>query len=581
MTPSTYVSVLHSPMPPPSSPPLDHLLDRLAQALAQWVQPRIGLVDAISRQPSPSDHYGQTCAALALCSPIPSLSGKRDAALLAWLETPDGQIGHKPFNRLALSLMLTLHGGEFDSATQTMARTGISRCRLRKHYPSNNWTLLAATCELIEAPVQDRSRHARNLATMLRRWTTTKGAFIDFPANPNGTICTPTAYHQKALFLGALALRFCADDELARQTQRLFDWLVHCWDEAGYAGGFGRSTHALFGDGCLIAALILLGIDECGPIDRIARRLLQQLRPDGFLWLDPWGPTEGTRHWDDYMHLSVYNAWAAAMIPAARLLRDRYPLAPQLQALEWRANRAGLFHDEEAGLASWRDGAGNVLLMSTAGQPPQSVSRGHADLRYAGGRIYHLRIGSSPAILHPGYRGNLSDLCANPKLADETPLLQTGSLLCAIDSYQVDAVTSTSGGFSLALQGRAHNLTPSAPTSVVGRIISAIDWRFLNGRLGRIKNLRRAPVATLSADRTIELTSGGSLLKVTQELHLPLSSYDQCVHPPPAHLMRLHEGQKETSHGRTIKSYVYRQEDTYDIANGSPVAPITRGVQAY
>lgn len=544
---------------------LDQLLDGLTTAIADWVRPSLGLVDAHSGKPTPPDHYAQTCAALALCSPIKGNTGKRDAALAAWMSTPEDEIDHLPFNRLALHLMRTLFADQFDTLQTAKIQAGIKRCRLRTRYPSNNWTLLATTCTLLEAAPAARPRHARTMARMIQRWTTTKGAFIDYPSNPRTAICTPLAYHHKALFLGALALRFCADDELATQTCRLFDWLVHCWDDAGYAGGFGRTTHALFGDACLIAALILLGLDESGPIDAIAQRLHHQLRPDGFLWLDPWGPTEGTKHWDDYMHLSVYNAWAAATLHAAREIRARYPAAPQLQQLRWQANRPGLFHDEEAGLASWRDGAGDVILFSTTGQPPQSPTRGVVELRYSGGRIYHCRIGSSHPLMHPGYRGVLSALECAPNLAEQSLILHDGVMMCAVDTFCRAVLTPTSAGFSLDLCGQAHKLAPSLPGSFLGRILAAIDWRLLNGRLGRMSNLKRKPITKYTALITIKLYMTEKSLTVLRKLRLSPLSHESCVNPPSHHfkLMQAEKANSLNEHRRA--NYVYQQTQTYDV----------------
>lgn len=551
-------------MPARTSPALDQLLDGLTTAIAEWVHPNLGLVDAHTGKATPPDHYGQTCAALALCSPNQGQACKRDTALSAWLGTPDNQIGHLPFNRLALHLMATLFADQFDSPQAAMIQAGIKRCKLRRRYPSNNWTLLAATCTLLEATPAQRPRHARALAGMIRRWTTHKGGFIDYPANPGKVICTPLAYHHKALFLGALALRFCADDQLAAQTRRLFDWLVHCWDDAGYAGGFGRSTHALFGDACLIAALILLDIPEHGPADALARRLHRQLRPDGFLWLDPWGPKQGAGHWDDYMHLSVYNAWAAAILRAAREVQARYPLAPGLQALQWRANRSGLFHDEEAGLASWRDEAGNVILLSTTGQPPQAPASCTADLRYSGGRIYHIRVGSSPAVMTPGYRGPLSQLQSTPALAGPTPLLREDTRLCVIDRYPGPVLEATASGFTLRLHGQAHLVAPSPPASLRGRIVAAIDWRFLGGRLGRGANLKRTPLPGHDASRTLQLDASPQGCTVTEELALLPFSHARCVHPASEQFSKPTETPPANN-----APYVHRQCRHYGLATGT------------
>ena len=518
-------------MPFSKSISLDQALITVSEAISQSTYPRVGLIDPISGEPTPLDHYGQTFAALAMCS-SPITARKFDDALQAWLNTPNNSIDHLPFNRLALNLMLQLHSDCLGGENHSLIRAGIKRCRLSTSYPSNNWSLLAGTCRLIEAPSEHRSRQARAIAKMLQRWTTTKGAFIDFPTRPSNAICTPIAYHHKALFLSALALRFCHDAGLAEQTLRLFNWLVHCWDEAGYAGGFGRSNHSLFGDSCLISAFILLGIDECGPVDRMAKRLLRQMRPDGFLWLDPWGILEGTKNWDDYMHLSVYNAWAVAIIQSSRLLRERNPISPHLGALQWRGNQAGLHHDDEAGLAAWRDDDGSVALISTKGQPPQIQTNRSVDLRYAGGRIYHLGIANKYPLCQPGFRGDLSSLLKTPALAGPTPIVAVDKSIGSIDTYEISKFELTTTGFFLEMRGRAYSVTRRTPASIFGRVLEGVDWRFLNGRLRRAMSLRRACIPKVSAKVTIEVKKNSATLTVSECLYLPPHSPRWCVNPP-------------------------------------------------
>ena len=297
---------------------LDRLQADLVSALAAQIAPGQGLYDPHSRQTSPSDHYGQTAAALALAAHDAALWPAARDALSAWCAIDGANIGHLPFNRLLLRLLGQVATDVGIPACEvTPIKAAAARCTLRQHYPSNNWTLLAQTCRLVEATEHYRTDESVRFVSMIDRWTTSAGAFIDFPGRPGKHFSTPIAYHHKALFLAALAAWFHDDPALANRARRMLDWLVHCWDSAGYAGGYGRSNHALFGDSCLLGALILLGFDtdDTGsPISALARRLDQQRRPDGLLWLTPSGPETGDASWDAYMHLSVYNAWAAAVI---------------------------------------------------------------------------------------------------------------------------------------------------------------------------------------------------------------------------------------------------------------------------
>ncbi len=476
---------------------LESLLDGLNAALREHIRPATGLFDPLDDKPTPPDHYGQVCAALAL-----ACAGERDwaigrQALEAWLALDERKLGHLPFNRLALLLLRSVLGARgLAAADAALIDAGLRRCRLRRRYPSNNWSLLAQTCRLLEASAARKPRESRRLCALLTRWTTPKGGFIDFPENPGRRFCTPLAYHHKALFLTALACCFHDDAALAGHARRLCDWLVHCWDPAGYAGGFGRSTHSLFGDGCLIAGLILHGIEDDPadqPITALARRLHTQRRPDGFLWLNPAGHESGKASWDSYMHLSVYNAWAAALIGVARHLhRARGPSAAPNRCA-WRAPAAGWFHDAEAGLACARTSSGLTAVLSTHGQPPQAYSRDEADFRYAGGVILHLCERRRGPLLAPPVRVPRRQLEQHPELAGWTPLFSVGGEIHALSEFECVAAELQDHHIRLKLEGQARPLFRPPPSSVWQRLAAALDWRLLGGRLGRKAVLRQAP----------------------------------------------------------------------------------------
>lgn len=476
-------------MPPNAA--LQSLLTGLNAALKAHIRPDTGLFDPLDDRPSPADHYGHLSAALAL-----ACAGKDDwdtgrLALQAWLRLEPGQLGHLPFNRLALLLLREVLGAEgLSRADAQLIDAGLRRCTLRRRYPSNNWSLLAQTCRLIEAPAHKKARESRRLCALLERWTTPKGAFIDFPENPGKRFSTPLAYHHKALFLTALACWFHDDPALAHHARRLCDWLVHCWDPAGYAGGFGRSTHALFGDGCLIAGLILLGIEQSNPqpVTALAHRITRQRRSDGLLWLNPAGHESGKASWDSYMHLSVYNAWAAAVIGAAlHLHRRRHAPAGS----QWSADRTGWFHDDAVGLGCLRAASGLTALISTRGQPPQAYSRDEADFRYAGGVVVHLHHPDYGLLVAPPIRVSRSALEQHPELAGWTPLFSSEGALFALSEFDGVSTTLAAHQLQIALEGYAVPVFRTAPSSAWQRLKSAIDWRYLGGRLGRRAVLHR------------------------------------------------------------------------------------------
>lgn len=478
---------------------LESLLSGLNAALRNHVQPHDGLIDTLEQRPSPSDHYGHVCAALALaCGDEDDWRIGRQA-LEAWCALDASRLGHLPFNRLALLLLRSvLRARGLASADEILIEGGLRRCVLHHRYASNNWSLLAQTCRLIEAPAARKATESRRLCALLERWTTPKGCFIDFPENPGARFSTPLAYHHKALFLTALACWFHNDVRLTAHAQRLLDWLVHCWDPAGYAGGFGRSTHSLFGDGCLIAGMILMGInddDENQPIAALSHRLARQRRADGFLWLNPAGPDSGSASWDSYMHLSVYNAWAAAIIGAAMHLQRTQVAPTSCSATRWTAARSGLFNDEAAGLIYLRTDDGLNALISTHGQPPQSYSSQEADFRYGGASIIHLRIDGGVARVPPPVRAARSVLAEAPSLGGWTPLFEADEGILALDEFETIAIDFDNRCLSIHLEGAAKHIFRPPPSGVVQRTLAALDWRLMGGRLGRNAALHRDAAA--------------------------------------------------------------------------------------
>lgn len=501
---------------------LEALLRGLNCALHDNIRADTGLFDTEEQGPSPSDHYGHTAATLALATGSHEQWVRGRQALRAWLDTDAHRIGHLPFNRLMLLLTRSvLSSNDADAAGKLMLEEGLRRCTLRRTYPSNNWSLLAQTCRLIEAEPARREAEADRLCALFERWTTAKGAFIDFPSRPRESFSTPLAYHHKALFLAALACWFHDDPRLACHARRLLDWLVHCWDSAGYAGGFGRSTHSLFGDGCLIAALVLMGVehgDGDEPVRALCNRLDAQRRSDGFLWLNPAGHESGTASWDSYMHLSVYNAWAAAVAGTAIHLRKTRPIPASLENTRWTASQHGLFHDEEAGLACLRTAEGHNVLISTRGQPPQSFSRTEADFRYAGGTIVHLRISDGPPLIPPPVRVARSELMEHPSVAGWTPVFRTSGETLVLDQFSSVSIGQEGSSLEVKLKGTARALFRRTPNTLLERLVATVDWRLLRGLLGRRAALTRSPSVRVSGALTLTLTPeihGTSITRLT------------------------------------------------------------------
>lgn len=481
---------------------LDESLSALNAALRRCVRPDTGLWDAQDGRSTPDDHYGQLGAALAL------LVGEDGGDTLwrlpfdAWCALSSQRTGHAPFNRFLLLLIVeVLRAGGAPTHEWSPVSRMLPRCRLARAYPSNNWSLLAQLCRLMDAPTD--ARRARFVA-MLERWTTPAGGFIDYPARPSGRAgATPLAYHHKALFVATVAASRIDDNALNAQLQRLLDWTLLGWDGWSHAGGFGRSTHALFGDACLLASLVLLGFAEPSreetPGGRMLRGILlrwrEQRREDGLLSLNPAGREDARAGWDDYMHLSVYNAWAAAIVGWAR---HQAPSSPPVSALVLPAAVGIVREDAGAGLLRVASAADDgVVLVSTRGQPPQSFGFTRADFRYAGAVPYHLawrgRVLCPPPVQVEGVA-----LLDDPCLAGWTPIFLIGDRLYGLTDFStvtVEALPEMQGR-RVTLSGRPVQLLRAPAQGILRRFVSALDWRFCDGALLR----RRAALRREQAD---------------------------------------------------------------------------------
>lgn len=481
-------------------------------ALAAQVAPDGEVHDPHTGGPAAADHYAHCSTALALACAGHGHE-RMFAPLRAWQRLPDTLTGHLPFNRLLLQL-LARHACPADTpqADRSLLTVLRDRCQLQTHYPSNNWTLLAQACRLIESDTPNAQRtEAEHFDALLQQWTTPAGGFIDYPANvrDGSRVATPFAYHHKALFLAALGARLSGAPSALAHARRLYDWLVHCWDPAGYAGGLGRSSHALFGDACLAGALILLGEDHdaaTSPLHALSRRLMTQRREDGLLWLDPAGPTDGDAAWDGYMRLAVYNAWFAAVVGICRLLGPLAESQRTASHIAWRADRCGLFHDEVAGVLALRPAGGGIGIISTRGQAPQSFSREHAELRYAGGVVVHARDAAGRLLAAPPVRISRTRLSAEPALAGPVPLFRWhGELHGLTDFEETEIHDNGNGQFRVQLEGKPTAVLQPLPRTFLARFVATLDWRLLGGRLARRQALHRTALPGLRATRLITL----------------------------------------------------------------------------
>lgn len=492
---------------------LDTCLGSLACALRDHIRPGVGLMDPMNGAVTPEDHYGQTSAALALAL----LDGKDSASwrhpLAAWQALPQVRTGHAPFNRFLLNLLADHLASDHQSAADIHTiHQSAQRCALSRRYPSNNWSLLARLCELQEAAPTQRGPARSKLRSLFDRWMSAAGGFIDYPARPGSPPkgAMPIAYHQKALFVAAVAREFGEQSDWDPYIERLLQWNLQVWDGGGHVGGMGRSSHALFGDACLVASLLLLGANQHSPLatvfDRMFEGILQrwsgQFRADGFLALNPADALIPGNGCDAYMHLSVYNAWTAAIVAWAR--------AHAIQPGRGEASRRSDAPPTPANMPApapdiLRLGNPNatLALVATQGQPPQAFSRNEVEFRYAGGVPFHLGW-KGHVLIPPAARIPRHTLEEAPALAGWTPIFLADGVLFGLTDFELRQTEVLEDAMKITLTGQPRALLRTPATSFTARAIAAVDWRFLDGALGRQAALHRPALRGMTG--TVSLT---------------------------------------------------------------------------
>ena len=496
-------------------------------ALVEQIRPSQGIWDPVRRGFMPTSHYGESSLALALVSLEGGESRRWQDVLNAWLAVPSGGIRHEPFNRFLLLLLRdSLTSGNSKPDAMALIKSALVRFPLSSAYPSNNWTLLAELCRLLEADSAGaRARSGHRFLALLDRWTTHAGGFIDYPACPRRHHgATPMAYHHKALFVAVVAAWHVDLPALEKRIQQLLNWVLLTWDGNSHVGGFGRSTHALYGDACLLASLVLMGftsedrsVSTGGRmIEGILQRWSRQKSVDALLALNPNNEGRDKAGWDDYMVLTVYNAWAAGILAWAQsVVGHSQPASNWLSRLEFPVG-APVREDAEAGLVRF-ESRSMVALVATRGQPPQRFGRYDVELRYAGGVPFHV-VWRGKNLCPPPNRVKAEALRKAPALAGWTPVLLIGGSLFGLTDFETVRVDEDEAEIRINLTGRPVSLLRRPVIGWLPRMQAAIDWRLLNGMLGRREALRRQITRAVSA--TMVLSVGRENPVLAHELRI-------------------------------------------------------------
>ncbi|MCG5504354.1 hypothetical protein [Ectothiorhodospira variabilis] len=204
------------------------------------------------------------------------------------------------------------------------------------------------------------------------------------------------------------------------------------------------------------------------------------------------------------MYLSVYNAWAAALISlAGRKAKS--------QGFSWSAQnrepeQSGVKYDETAGLLRVA-ASGSVMLVGTRGQIPQTFARTILETRYAGGFPFHLRHGGK-MLCPPPARVPIDDVLDHPGLASWVPVFRHKGELFALSEFDDCKVeVDESEVLKVSLVGSPLGSSGPGRDGFFRRALDAADWRFLNHRLARRALFFRARLhgLTVRVDLVIDL----------------------------------------------------------------------------
>jgi len=414
----------------PFSSPLFPLGEDITRYLLRNQLPSGTLYDEWDGAPTSDGNYANAFFALALIR-LFRLNGEERIvhSLLSVLDhlvrLPEVRKGHREFAQYAfLKSWIEWPGGaELSPEMNASLKRRLNRLILprfdsgRYTVHGNNWVTLKAVDNLLIGQISGSRRYAHQGRQLIRRytlrWQDSDGLFADFPRNPRGRFqerLTPLTYHAATCFFLLEALPFMNDPSVRQALIRGVDLLSFLVDEDGRFAPYGRSNYSLFGlataaSTLLRAARELKGSDEASAAGRISEwepaglRVANQLRhlqlPDGSVLLNPGSKGRDKSSWDFYMHHTVYNAFAAALLldPSIRL-----PVSVRLEPSSIAGKSPRTFVLLKAGLLLSDSGAGRAVV-SLQGQ--KSLPEFELDPRFSGMNLISLRVGGCELIPPP------------------------------------------------------------------------------------------------------------------------------------------------------------------------------------
>lgn len=294
---------------------------KLVDKLTKYVDDRGRVIDPITNEETPLDHYCYTNLATSSFRAYHITSDKNYLDISHELidrynSIPKREHGHKEFNLLALAELYELTFGENPNLREKIKPHIIQQdFTTSKDIPRNWKALRAHFMKIIEdrgvSPVTDPEEIVDEWLT----WLGDDDLFVDYESDSHDE--TPLTYHamHTALLL-EYGYKWNHSDALNVALDAL-DGICNFILKDGEALYWGRSNNSLFGYVHLLFALELGDAISNKNYYRYKKKVwnyLNRLRTDGEFTLTPGSSKIKSAGWDGYMYHTVYNSITANIL---------------------------------------------------------------------------------------------------------------------------------------------------------------------------------------------------------------------------------------------------------------------------
>ncbi len=351
------------------------------------------IYDKVDGSSAPDNHYAHTFFALAACLSSKYQKGwerRAEKALEYFASIPNGKRGHHEFNLLACLLIReALNQGWLANSEQLACSDSLNDYIKKASFEAgeetphgNNWIAIQALDLLLRyhqfgiSTDLQRANHLIDHYTL--KWQLADGIFYDAPRFPRAKyVQTPLTYHAKLCMILLLYAHLSDRADVYHATLRGLDALSKLVSPNGEGFYFGRSNNVIFGYASALyvyeAAIQHLVISEekdeattnrIRVYRRTADALFSYLKAmqnsDGSLRLTPGSIGLYKAGWDSYMHHTVYNAYASAVLLMT-------PYTPVLREANLSDRETSIHYLGDSGFLAVKHGH-NFLVLNTKGQ---------------------------------------------------------------------------------------------------------------------------------------------------------------------------------------------------------------------